>query len=125
MREKTTKTNMLLRLQTVGRGLRTFIVNSSPVLGSKGEYRGVLASFDDVTDLEEKERELRKAVESADAANRTKSEFLANMSHEIRTPMNAILGFTDVLRRGYRRPTNRPASITSTQSIPAASTCWS
>ena len=44
---------------------------------------------------------LRKAVASADAANRTKSEFLANMSHEIRTPMNAILGFTDVLRRGF------------------------
>ncbi len=71
------------------------------MLGSKGQYRGVLASFDDVTDLEEKEHELRKAVESADAANRTKSEFLANMSHEIRTPMNAILGFTDVLRRGF------------------------
>ena len=91
----------MLRLRTVGGRLRTFIVNSSPVLGSKGQYRGVLASFDDVTDLEEKERELRKAVESADAANRTKSEFLANMSHEIRTPMNAILGFTDVLRRGF------------------------
>ncbi len=101
MREKTAKTNVMLRLQTVGGGLRTFIVNSSPVLGSKGEYRGVLASFDDVTDLEEKELELRKAVASADAANRTKSEFLANMSHEIRTPMNAILGFTDVLRRGF------------------------
>ena len=91
----------MLRLRTAGGELRTFIVNSSPVLGSKGEYRGVLASFDDVTELEEKECELRKAVESADAANRTKSEFLANMSHEIRTPMNSILGFTDVLRRGF------------------------
>ena len=101
LREKTAKTNIMLRLQTVGGVLRTFIVNSSPVLGSKGQYRGVLASFDDVTDLEEKERELRKAVESADAANRTKSEFLANMSHEIRTPMNSILGFTDILRRGF------------------------
>ncbi len=101
LREKTAKPNMMLRLQTVAGGLRTFIVNSSPVLGGKGEYRGVLASFDDVTELEEKERELRKAVESADAANRTKSEFLANMSHEIRTPMNSILGFTDVLRRGF------------------------
>ena len=101
LREKAAQTNMLLRLRATGGELRTFIVNSSPVLGSKGQYRGVLVSFDDVTDLEEKEHELRKAVESADAANRTKSEFLANMSHEIRTPMNAILGFTDVLRRGF------------------------
>ncbi len=101
LREKTPKTNMMLRMRTVGGEMRTFIVNASPVLGSKGQYRGVLASFDDVTDLQEKECELRKAVESADAANRTKSEFLANMSHEIRTPMNSILGFTDVLRRGF------------------------
>ncbi|MGO9112933.1 MAG: ATP-binding protein, partial [Thermoguttaceae bacterium] len=101
LHEKAVQTNVMLRLRTIGGGLRTFIVNSSPVLGSKGQYRGVLVSFDDVTDLEEKECELRKAVESADAANRTKSEFLANMSHEIRTPMNAILGFTDVLRRGF------------------------
>jgi PAS domain S-box-containing protein len=79
----------------------TFIVNCSPVAGARGKARGALASFEDVTQLVEKEIELRKAKETADEANRAKSEFLARMSHEIRTPMNAILGFTDVLRRGY------------------------
>jgi CheY-like chemotaxis protein/anti-sigma regulatory factor (Ser/Thr protein kinase) len=54
-----------------------------------------------VTQLEENKIELGKAKEKAEAANRAKSDFLANMSHDIRTPMNAILGFTDLLRRGY------------------------
>ena len=45
----------------------------------------------------EVERELRSAIEVAEAASRAKSAFLAMMSHEIRTPMNGIIGFTDLL----------------------------
>ncbi|MBE9108117.1 GAF domain-containing protein [Nodosilinea sp. LEGE 07298] len=44
-------------------------------------------------------KELLKAQDEANQANRAKSMFLANMSHELRTPLNGILGYTQILQR--------------------------
>jgi len=59
---------------------------------SAGKPGGLLGIFVDVSELKEKEEELRKARAVAEEATKAKSLFLANMSHEIRTPMNAIIG---------------------------------
>ena len=94
--------NVLMHLTDAQGRARTFMVNASPVPGPGGQPAGTLISLDDVTMLEEQEVQLRLARDAAEAANRAKSEFLANMSHEIRTPMNAILGFAELLRRGWQ-----------------------
>ena len=103
LRSGETQRNVRLRLPDGHGSPRIFLVNCSPIMGAGTRPGGVLMSLDDVTELEEKEIALRIAKDEAEAANRAKSEFLANMSHEIRTPMNAVLGFTEVLRRGYHR----------------------
>ncbi|MDP3736543.1 MAG: response regulator [Hyphomonadaceae bacterium] len=51
----------------------------------------------DVTELRQREKELKRAKRAAEAANISKSAFLANMSHEIRTPLNGIMGMAQVL----------------------------
>lgn len=53
--------------------------------------------LNDITISKNKEKELIRAKEQAEASIKAKEMFLANMSHEIRTPMNAILGMSEIL----------------------------
>ena len=53
---------------------------------------GMLAS------LEERNNELTKAKEAAEAGNRAKSAFVANISHELRTPLNGVIGMMQIMQ---------------------------
>ncbi|MCQ2517783.1 MAG: ATP-binding protein [Lachnospiraceae bacterium] len=63
----------------------------------KGDTGRILGLISDITEDEENSEKLKKAMLSAESANKAKSTFLANMSHEIRTPMNAIIGISEIL----------------------------
>ncbi|MDH5535637.1 MAG: ATP-binding protein, partial [Betaproteobacteria bacterium] len=103
LRDSSLQSDYTINLRNKQSAQRTFIANCSPVLTGGGKANGVFISLNDVTQIEQHKVELHKAKDEAESANRAKSEFLANMSHEIRTPMNAILGFTELLKRGYNK----------------------
>jgi PAS domain S-box-containing protein len=110
----TVQRDLHLKLRDAAGRVRSFVANCSPVLATGGKASGALVSLEDITQLEESRIELRGARDEAEAANRAKSEFLANMSHEIRTPMNAILGFTELLRRGFGKSERESSSYLDT-----------
>jgi PAS domain S-box-containing protein len=70
--------------------------------------RFMVSTIRDVTERKNMMRNLRRAKEDADGANKAKSAFLANMSHELRTPLNAIIGFSELMKNQTFGPINNP-----------------
>jgi PAS domain S-box-containing protein len=71
------------------------------------EFQGAPAILGVARDITERKRvetqtalrakELERAQNEAETANRAKSDFLTHMSHELRTPMNGVIGMTGLL----------------------------
>ncbi|MGM9512675.1 ATP-binding protein [Roseateles sp. DB2] len=88
--------DMVLRIQHPSRGLRWVRLRTRVQVHAGGAplVYGILA---DVTEEQQRHRELQAARDKAESASQAKSLLMANMSHEFRTPMNGILGMTQLL----------------------------
>ncbi|MDE1150961.1 MAG: ATP-binding protein [Micavibrio sp.] len=84
------------------------IVVTTALLELSQKRRFMVSTIRDVTERKNMVRNLRRAKEDADSANKAKSSFLANMSHELRTPLNAIIGFSELMKNQTFGPINNP-----------------
>jgi diguanylate cyclase (GGDEF)-like protein len=64
MRENAPQIGALLTMHSTPHHRCTFVVNATPVLGSDGTPRGAMATFDDVTSIEEKNVQLEEMLQS-------------------------------------------------------------
>lgn len=80
-----------------------------PIHDAGGRLVATACISSDISERKAVERDLIRAKEEAEAANRAKSAFLATMSHELRTPLNVINGVTSTLLEKELTPEHRQA----------------
>jgi two-component system, sensor histidine kinase and response regulator len=110
--------NRRLELRGLHRDGREFpieITITLPMPRDEGYFFG--GFLRDISDRRERDDQLRRAKDAAEAATRAKSEFLANMSHELRTPLNGVIGYAQLLQR------DRTLTGTQRESLDAISKC--
>jgi len=88
--------NITLRFNHKNGSLVYILCRASTMRDENNEPYRMVGTYTDLTKIMEMQRNLEKARDAAESANRAKSEFLANMSHELRTPMHGILSYSEL-----------------------------
>ena len=89
--------NEEIDLVSQSKGTIHLLANAAPLLNDKGDTRGAIAAYWDITEMKKAQEDLHLAKIRAEEANETKNQFLTKMSHDLKTPLTSILGMADLI----------------------------
>ena len=89
---------------TAARAAKEVAENRTELLSILEQKNRDLATVN--AELREQQLQVAESNRQLKLASELKSEFLANMSHELRTPLNAIIGFSELLKDGFKGELN-------------------
>ena len=58
-------------------------------------------------------RLLQQKIEAEESAGKSRSYFFSTMSHDIRTPLNAIIGYSEMMKMGFKTDAEREQAVDS------------
>ena len=58
-------------------------------------------------------RLLQQKIEAEESAGKSRSYFFSTVSHDIRTPLNAIIGFSEMMKMGFKTNAERDQAVDS------------
>jgi PAS domain S-box-containing protein len=85
--------------------------SGAPIRDPDGAMRGVVLVFRDFSEHRQVDRELRRAKEEAETANKAKDQFLAMLSHELRTPLTPVLATLNLWEASEDVPTSLHSDV--------------
>lgn len=106
MEEGKSHTGATISWQSSDGETRNFVVNGAPIVDGKGKTRGALATFDDVSEIEKKNKELEEAMlrlsESREAIARKNKELEYLATHDPLTSLLNRRALFDLFEKRFR-----------------------